>query len=230
MAEAASSRAFRAVRASELDSLSSRSMASSSSSTLSEPKPRSLSSIALRTICSICSRDRGLRANTRLRESRGETTSKDGFSVVAPMSTTVPFSTWGRTTSCCALLKRCISSTNRIVRWPCIPRRSLASAAIFLRSATPDATALIALKWLFVTLATSVASVVLPVPGGPHSMMDGTRSASMLSRRTRPGPMISSWPTNSSNDLGRIPRRQGRMSVELSPGAFLEQRHVTQSP
>ena len=26
------------------------------------------------------------------------------------------------------------------------------------------------------------------------------------------------------------PRRQGRMSVELSPGAFLEQRHVTQSP
>ena len=36
-------------------------------------------------------------------------TSKDGFSVVAPISVTVPSSTAGRSASCWALLKRCIS-------------------------------------------------------------------------------------------------------------------------
>ena len=42
----------------------------------------------------------------------------DGFSVVAPISVIVPSSTCGRNASCCALLKRWISSTKRIVRLP----------------------------------------------------------------------------------------------------------------
>jgi len=42
-------------------------------------------------------------------------TSKDGFSVVAPMRMIVPFSTCGRKASCWALLNRWISSTKRRV-------------------------------------------------------------------------------------------------------------------
>ena len=69
-------------------------------------------------------------------------TSNDGFSVVAPIKTTTPSSTCGRITSCCALLKRCISSMNRIVRRRSIPSRFFASCVMRRRSATPDPTAL----------------------------------------------------------------------------------------
>ena len=43
---------------------------------------------------------------TFARDSKAAFTSNDGFSVVAPTSTTVPASTWGNSASCCALLKR----------------------------------------------------------------------------------------------------------------------------
>ena len=58
------------------------------------------------------------RRNTLQRESTAALTANDGFSVVAPISVTVPFSTCGRKASCWLLLKRWISSTNRIVRLP----------------------------------------------------------------------------------------------------------------
>jgi len=61
-------------------------------------------------ILSRFSSESSLRTNTRQRERRGPITSKDGFSVVAPMRTMSPFSTWGRSLSCWALLKRWISS------------------------------------------------------------------------------------------------------------------------
>ena len=48
----------------------------------------------------------GCSTNTFDRESSAEFTSNDGFSVVAPMSTMSPASTWGRKASCCARLKR----------------------------------------------------------------------------------------------------------------------------
>ena len=53
--------------------------------------------------------------------------SKEGFSVVAPIMTMEPFSTYGRKASCWALLKRWISSTNRMVR---TPRARLFSASL----------------------------------------------------------------------------------------------------
>ena len=62
------------------------------------------------------------------RDSSAAMTSNDGFSVVAPISVTVPASTWGSSASCCALLKRWISSMNSSVRAPCWSRRSPASA------------------------------------------------------------------------------------------------------
>ena len=45
---------------------------------------------------------------------------------------------------------------------------------IFLSSATPDATAEIATKREFVRVAPIAARVVLPVPGGPHKIIDGS--------------------------------------------------------
>ena len=68
----------------------------------------------------------GLSWKTRLRESSGALTSKKGFSVVAPIRMTVPSSTCGSSASCCALLKRWISSTRRIVRWFATWRRRCA--------------------------------------------------------------------------------------------------------
>src|SRR5690554_989110 len=40
------------------------------------------------------------------RDNKGEITSKEGFSVVAPINVTVPFSTAPNKESCCDLLKR----------------------------------------------------------------------------------------------------------------------------
>ena len=65
----------------------------------------------------------GSRRNSVLRLRSGGLTSKNGFSVVAPISVSVPSSTAGSRASCCALEKRWISSRNRIVPWSCSPRR-----------------------------------------------------------------------------------------------------------
>ena len=66
--------------------------------------------------------------------------SKLGFSVVAPISVIVPASTCGRKASCCALLKRWISSANRIVPRP-VSSRSSASRTISRTRGTPSVTA-----------------------------------------------------------------------------------------
>ena len=68
-------------------------------------------------------------------------TSKLGFSVVAPIRIILPFSTYGKNASCCALLKRWISSTNKIVFWPKFFRKS-ACFITSLISLIPDVTAL----------------------------------------------------------------------------------------
>ncbi len=84
----------------------------------------------------------GCSTNTFERESSAALTSNDGFSVVAPTSTRSPASTRGRKASCCALLKRWISSTKSIVRRPSRRRVSSASAITALISLMPDITAL----------------------------------------------------------------------------------------
>ncbi len=67
---------------------------------------------------STSSSDSASSSNTAQRESSAELTSKYGFSVVAPMSVTSPLSTAGRSASCCALLKRWISSRKRMRALP----------------------------------------------------------------------------------------------------------------
>ena len=66
----------------------------------------------------ISSSSSALRTNTLQRDKRAPLISNDGFSVVAPISIMLPFSTKGKKASCWDLLKRCISSTNRIVFSP----------------------------------------------------------------------------------------------------------------
>ena len=56
--------------------------------------------------------------STWQRDSSAPFSAKDGFSVVAPTRVTVPSSTTGRKPSCCARLKRWISSTNSSVPCP----------------------------------------------------------------------------------------------------------------
>ena len=89
-------------------------------------------------------------------------TSNDGFSVVAPMNVTSPCSTYGRNASCCALLKRCTSSTNRIVCRPDCASVASARATASRMSLTPESTADSAMNSALNALAISRASVVLP--------------------------------------------------------------------
>ena len=64
------------------------------------------------------SRVSGSSRSSRERDSSGETTVKNGFSVVAATSVSQPFSTAGSRTSCWALEKRCTSSRKSRVRAP----------------------------------------------------------------------------------------------------------------
>ena len=95
----------------------------------------------------MCSDVSGSSTNTRHRDNSGWVSSKLGFSVVAPISVTMPFSTQGRKASCCALLKRWISSQNRIVPRPSYLSRSSASLMISRTRPTPSVTAENGSKW-----------------------------------------------------------------------------------
>ena len=114
------------------------------------------------------------------RDRSAELTSKYGFSVVAPMSVTRPSSTACSTESCCALLKRWISSMKRIVRTSLPPSRSRARAITARTSSTRAETAEISSNAAPVRSATIRAIVVFPVPGGPEE--DHRRRPVLLDR------------------------------------------------
>ena len=77
------------------------------------------------------------KTSTVARDRSAALSSKDGFSVVAPTSMTVPSSMTGRKQSCWARLKRWISSTNSSVPWP-VRAAPRAASNTFFRSATPE--------------------------------------------------------------------------------------------
>jgi hypothetical protein len=118
----------------------------------------------------------------------GAFTSKNGFSVVAPMSVITPSSTAGRSASCWLLLKRWTSSRKRMVPLPSSSSRARAAAITSRTSFTPAVAADSETNWRFVRDATTDASVVLPVPGGPHRRIDDSRSVSMRARSGAPRP------------------------------------------
>ena len=154
--------------------------ASASSVREQEPaKPRFSSESARRTMHSISAPESECSSITREREMSAEFTSKNGFSVVAPTSTTVRFSTACKSESCWLRLKRWISSTNRIVRAP-VPSRRFSAAAISRRkSATVPPMAETSTNVARVVSAMMCAMLVLPVPAGPYKMMDESVSASI---------------------------------------------------
>ncbi len=103
------------------------------------------------------------------RDSSGVTSEKYGFSVVAPISVTVPSSTAGSRTSCWALDQRWTSSTKSTVR----NSPPFAWAMILRASATPEDTADNCIISAPTASASRCARVVLPVPAGPHSTSEG---------------------------------------------------------
>ncbi len=118
--------------------------------------------------------------------------------------------------SCWPLLKRWISSMNKIVRCPLAFLLRAASSITLRRSATPAVTALSGTKYDLETLAMTRASVVLPLPGGPHNMMEGSWSDSMALRKTLPSPMICRCPTYSLKFCGRRRAARGMEAVACS--------------
>src|SRR5690606_31230293 len=131
------------------------------------------------------------------------------FSVVAPMKVTQRFSTAGSSASCCALLKRCTSSTKSTVWRPVMPSWRRASSMAARTSLTPAETAEISTKRRSVTLDTTSARVVLPVPGGPHRNSDIGASLSTSRRSGVPGPSRWRWPITSSSVRGRMRTARG---------------------
>ena len=191
-----------AVRASPFANAASIFNISSVISTVWLPKPRG--SLIARFISSTSSSsESACKTNTLQRDKSAAFTSNEGFSVVAPISTMLPFSTNGKNASCCALLKRWISSINSSVRSPM--RWFCSASLITLRiSLMPLVTALKLMKFAFVRAAMICASVVLPTPGGPQKIMEDTRSSSISCRSTLPLPSKWRCPANSSSVRGRI--------------------------
>ena len=82
---------------------------------------------------------------------------------------------------------------NRMVRRP--RRRSFSASAITaLISLMPLSTALNGMNSHRVMRAISRASVVFPVPGGPHRITEVSSSRSICRRSGLPGPRMCSWP------------------------------------
>ena len=164
----------------------------------------------------------GSSLKTRARLRSGATTSKDGFSVVAPIRVIVPSSTACSTASCWALLKRWISSMKSIVRARPSRRPASAAAMTLRRSATPLETAERVANRAWVTPAMTRAMDVLPLPGGPQRMQDGAASASMARRSGASGPIKWDWPTNSSSVRGRIRAASGAERSTVSGASNIE--------
>ena len=116
--------------------------------------------------------------------------------MVAPTRTMVPSSMSGRKASCCALLKRWISSTKSRVPRP-FWRRRRAVSKIFFRSATPVKMALICTKARSVASARRRAMVVLPTPGGPQKTIEPRLPSASIRPSGPSGPRRWSWPTTS---------------------------------
>ncbi|CFV94374.1 Uncharacterised protein [Bordetella pertussis] len=122
--------------------------------------------------------------------------------MVAPMKVNRPLSTYGRKASCCDLLKRCTSSTNRIVRRPC-PCATWAVTTASRMSLTPPSTAEMAMNCASKPSAIRRARVVLPTPGGPQKIIECGRPESNATRSGLSGPSRCDCPTTSDSVRGR---------------------------
>jgi hypothetical protein len=100
---------------------------------------------------------------------------------------------------------------------------------ILRSSATPDDTALTDSKAAPDICARMMASDVLPLPGGPQRISEGSLSASSARRRMLSGPTTWSWPANSSRLRGLIRAASGAppAGVEAAPDAVPPKRSAS---
>lgn len=157
----------------------------------------------------------GLSVSKSDRDNSGEMTEKLGFSVVAATSVIHLFSTEGSRASCCDLENRCTSSMNNTVSCPPEVSRLRASSMTARTSLTPAVTADSSTKKRPEFRAIRYASVVFPVPGGPHNMTEPGIArwySPLVSNRRRNGdPGCRRWvcPVTSSTVRGRIRTASG---------------------
>jgi len=116
-------------------------------------------------------------------------TEKYGFSVVAASSVIVRSSTAASSESCWVLENRCTSSMNSTVG-AAPERRARRAVSITARTSfTPADSAESATNCRFAAEATRWAMVVLPVPGGPHRIVEIIAPAvDQLAQWPPPGP------------------------------------------
>ncbi len=130
-------------------------------------------------------------------------TEKYGFSVVAASSVTVRSSTAASSESCWVLENRCTSSMNSTVGGA-PERRARRAVSITARTSfTPADSADIATKRRSAAAATRCAMVVLPVPGGPHRMIETIVAA-----------------------VDQLPQRRARGEQVLLPDQFVQGRRA----
>ena len=98
----------------------------------------------------------------------------------------MPSSTSCSRPSCCARLKRWISSMNRIGRRPRAPLLPAPPRRLLRRSATPGHHRRERHQRLAHLPASSRASVVLPQPGGPHRIIEPSRPRAPASAPAAP--------------------------------------------
>ena len=197
--------------------------ASRASSSSVEPRRRARArrsaraSMTSRTSSSV---ERARACSSRLRESSGEITEKNGFSVVAATSVTQRFSTPGSSASCWALLKRCTSSTNSTVSRPRRVRSVRAWSIAARTSLTPADTAETSTNARSVWPLTIAAIVVLPGARRPpqqqrHRLVALDQLAQRRPRRAR----SCGCPTSSSSVRGRIRTASGAEAWVLACSA-----------
>ena len=102
-----------------------------------------------------------------------------------------------------------------MVRAPDNRRRS-ASPMTSLISLMPLDTALKLMNSERVWLAMTRARVVLPTPGGPQNIMEGSRSEAIIRRRIFPSPSRCCCPAMSSRLSGRIRLASGSSSFVVN--------------
>ncbi len=156
--------------------------------------------MAWRSNCTRSSSSRDFSTYTWLLLSKALFTSKEGFSVVAPISVIMPFSTAPSRASCWPLLKRWISSMKRIALSVSLWRYQYHFTHVFHAGADGAERK----EGRCSVCAIILAIVVLPVPGGPHKIIEGTLPCSIAVRKMLPLPARCSCPTRSSSVSGRI--------------------------
>ena len=140
-------------------------------------------------------------------------TVKLGFSVVAPMSVIVPFSTKGKRVSCCDLFRRWISSRKTSVALPYFWFSS-ACWMMVVRSSflllTPERGKKSACIWV----AMISARVVFPQPGGHRKSKEGNFFCSRKTESGFPSQIRCDCPTKVSSVFGRRREDNGSMIYE----------------